>query len=343
MNSIELENCSLTKLVCMILIVFYHSILFWSFNWFVGTPVFSFPLFKYISLWLNTFHIYTFVFVSGYLFYFNSYELNKYSGFSIYLKTRIKRLIIPYLFVSIFWVIPISCFFYKWNWRNIFELFLLGVSPSQLWFLLMLFGVCIIFFILKKIFLNHLFWGIILVLFSYCLSIYLNRFIKNYFQILSVLKFLPFYYMGFKVRQKSNCFFCRIPFFIYFILELLLLLVYIICDSYLKDNARFILKNFILFFLQIVGTLMCFFTIQYISGRIKKIYENKIYIFLKKSTMTIYLYHQQLIYFPIFFLNGIIHPIIHSMITFILSLVGSILISLVLHSRKELRMMIGDN
>jgi fucose 4-O-acetylase-like acetyltransferase len=71
----ELENCSFIKTVLMLCIVLYHSLLFWSGTWFkVISPERIVPAFSYLTTWLNSFHIYGFVLVSGYLFYYVKYE-----------------------------------------------------------------------------------------------------------------------------------------------------------------------------------------------------------------------------------------------------------------------------
>ena len=54
----ELENCNFIKTVLMMLVVFYHSIVFWGGNWFTQNPeVISVPL-NIVADWLNSFHIY---------------------------------------------------------------------------------------------------------------------------------------------------------------------------------------------------------------------------------------------------------------------------------------------
>ncbi len=67
----QLDNCYFIKTVLMIIIVFYHSILFWSESWLTEvTPVFESKSLAVISSWLNSFHVYAFTLVSGYIFYF---------------------------------------------------------------------------------------------------------------------------------------------------------------------------------------------------------------------------------------------------------------------------------
>jgi fucose 4-O-acetylase-like acetyltransferase len=94
-----------------------------------------------LSSWLNTFHIYGFTLVSGYLFYALKYEKGKYEKYLPFIANKCKRLLLPYVFVSLVWAIPFGVFFFRYGAMDILKQYALGTAPSQLWFLLMLFGV----------------------------------------------------------------------------------------------------------------------------------------------------------------------------------------------------------
>lgn len=66
--SVELHNCILIKMVLMLLIVVGHSTIFWTGDWFTCNPVIPSRVLGGLSKWLNSFHTYTFVLVSGYIF-----------------------------------------------------------------------------------------------------------------------------------------------------------------------------------------------------------------------------------------------------------------------------------
>lgn len=61
-----------------------------------------------------------------------------------------KRLLVPFLVVGIMWIIPFEMYFSNKEWNFIFK-YLVGISTSQLWFLLMLFNVFIMAFILNPL------------------------------------------------------------------------------------------------------------------------------------------------------------------------------------------------
>lgn len=60
-------------------------------------------------------HTYTFVAVSGYLYYYNRKEKDKYKNTFLAIKNRIIKLMIPYMGISICWVIPMYILYYIIN------------------------------------------------------------------------------------------------------------------------------------------------------------------------------------------------------------------------------------
>lgn len=94
-KDIELKNIELVKLFLMISVVLYHGMAFWKENWFtVITPEPS-VLLKNIASWLNSFHIYGFTLASGYLFQVLKCEREHYKKFSVFLKKKAQRLLVP--------------------------------------------------------------------------------------------------------------------------------------------------------------------------------------------------------------------------------------------------------
>ena len=65
----------------MLLVVFYHSILFWGGDWFTKDPLVTSKLLDCIAKWLNSFHIYAFTLVSGYIFVISSMKRDSKKSF----------------------------------------------------------------------------------------------------------------------------------------------------------------------------------------------------------------------------------------------------------------------
>lgn len=142
----NLSYCNFAKTVLMLSVVLCHSAAFYGGNWFNAcTVVETNKVLTLLSSWLGTFHVEGFTLISGYIYYYIKYEKDGYQDFGKYIKNKYKRLLVPYIAVSCFWVIPIGAIFYSYSLIDIVKNYALGESPSQLWFLLMLFNVFIIY------------------------------------------------------------------------------------------------------------------------------------------------------------------------------------------------------
>ena len=323
----------------MIIIVIYHSIIFWN-DWLEIVPVYPSEILKQISLWLNSLHIYAFVLVSRYLFYYLRSEKEKYDKFFPFVINKFKRLIVPYIFVSVIYVVPIYCLFFDNDIVTIFDKFGLGISPSQLWFLLMLFLLFMIFYPLSKFFAKHTFVGVVIVLVIYILGLVCGKFTPNIFNIWTACTYVPVFLVGFKLRQCGTNYIRKIPGLIWLILDVGLFVMV----QYLAKYDSFMFKLLGLgfdFILHIIGAIMSFLVLQKLADKAKW-QDSILFDFIAKQSMPIYLLHQQVIYFFIFWLNGLVNPYINASINFIGAMVVSIIISGTLMRFKLTRFLIGE-
>lgn len=95
------------------------------------------------------------------------------------------------------------------------------------------------------------------------------------------------------------------------------------------------------FLLYIIGALMAFVVLQKLATRVNW-EESKVFSFLSKNSMLVYLFHQQIIYVFISLLNGVINPYLHAGINFVGAMAISLLISTVLMKFKWTRFLIGE-
>lgn len=339
-NEKALQNCGFVKTALMLIIVFYHSIVFWSGTWFSAEPVITSLVFDVLSDWMNSFHIYGFVLVSGFLFYHLKFNLGKYQKYSRFIIKKIKRLIVPYAFASVLWVIPISCVFYIFDIRKMIEEYVLGISPSQLWFLLMLFVVFVVYWPLSNFFKERTFIGAGVVLIMYGIGLVWSILLPNYFQLSTALMYIPFFWIGFKLCQFGIEKTMKIPWYVWIFVDVFLFLSKIYVDKI--DGLIFSLLSVGLnFLLHVAGALMAFFVLQKLANCVK--WKNsKIVSIFSKNSMTVYLLHQQIIYFVVFYLNGVLNPYLHAAINFVISLTCSTLISVFLRKFKITRFMVGE-
>lgn len=199
----KLNNISFIKTITMLVVVLYHSMLFYTGNWFtVINPVKVLNYIDYITTFINTYTMPIFVFCSVYLFFYQKRKYNKYNNLLIDIKKRFNRLVIPYIFTSLLWIIPIGIVLFKYTINDIIKKFVLGMSPSQLWFLLMLFIVFIInYFLANKLkFTKNEF---ALTIFITFILNYLSKYIPNYYQICTSFSFLIYFYLGGFIYSNS--------------------------------------------------------------------------------------------------------------------------------------------
>lgn len=135
----------------MIIIVLHHSTLFYSGSWFNILPCSEPNLFlATFSQWLKTFSVEAFTLISGYIYYYKKNEKGEYQIFGQYVRNKAMRLLVPYVAISLLWGIPFNMFFWDFSFVRILDKFGLGESPAQLWFLLMLFDVFVIYDLLLE-------------------------------------------------------------------------------------------------------------------------------------------------------------------------------------------------
>ncbi len=200
----ELDNCTFVKVLLMLLVVIYHSCVFWHGDWFTeATIVQPSKFFQVIPSWLNSFHIWGFTLVSGFIFSYLQ-SIKHYNNIYDLAKKKFRRLIIPYFFICTVWVIPITQYFDHYPISTLITKYLLGTSPSQLWFLLMLFDLFIIAWLSENIFKKNNTTAIVVGTLSYCISIVGAHFLRNYFQIWTAFQYVPVFILGYSLFSKNK-------------------------------------------------------------------------------------------------------------------------------------------
>lgn len=337
----ELNNCNYVKTLLMILVVIYHSCVFWTGNWFVGMSVYQAPLLNYFARWLNSFHIYAFTLISGYIFLFLKYEKGKYKLFKPFLLNKVKRLLVPYIFIVTTWVLPVTVYFFKYDFKTIFHNYILAESPSQLWFLWMLFDVFIIFWLFSDFFKKYNYLGMIVAIVFYILGLAGKEIIPNIFCIWTACQYIVFFWLGFKMSQYTDIFVRKIPACAWLAANLFLCVVtqlFLRGDGVVIELLCLVMK----FFMYITGALMAFTILQWAVWHFR-LGESKILKFLSGKTMVIYLLHQQIIYFIISWLDGEVNPYINVIANFLFAMAGSLVIGVILLKFKLGRFLIGES
>lgn len=194
---------------------------------------------------------------------------------------------------------------------------MLGKSPSQLWFLFMLFWIFVIFGPISNIITNRKKLGLIIILVCYCIGRF-GAFIPNYYCIRTGLMYLPFFYIGFVLRRWKFDWVRSIPSYVYLGVDIGL---------------------FALNILEVVGAVMAFMVLQRICVRIS---DRNIMQSFSKYSMSIYLVHQQLIYFSIGLFGNSVHPGILVILRFMISLFVSYIFAMLMSKTKATRFLVGS-
>ena len=319
----------------MLTVIIGHCVNFWTGTWFtVLTPLEeAYPL-KLLSELVNAFHIYAFALVSGFLFCYLRTELGKYQNFTMFCVTKAKRLLIPYVFICLIWVIPVAIYFNHYSGIELIKRYVLGTNPNQLWFLLMLFWVFMFAWPLSNIFCKHVILSGGIVLGFYCVGVVGNHFIPNVYCIWTGCEYLLFFWIGFQMYNKNDLF-RRIPAFLWDA-------VFAVLFCILTFTQAFgMISSILTIVLHITGAIGAFATLQWIALKIN--WKNsKVFLFLAKRSMPIYLFHQQVIYFVIFWLNGKVNPYVNAAANFVIAMAVSVLISSILMKFKVTRFLIGE-
>lgn len=328
------------RAIAIIIVMIGHSIILYSSNWDLYEPDSPFLFFDYLKRFIDAFQMPLFFSLSGYLYVFSK---TKFSFMGMLLDKSM-RLLIPYLFVGCFYMVPIKMILHYKEYEGmsyvsiLLRCILFGKSNGHLWYLpalFIIFLICNLFFLVVERFLKiqakfHLYAYLILLALSIMTRSFLFElsFEISFFQ--KAIYYLPFFLVGCiictqktivdKANQKNSI---KLASIIVFVL-VAVISVYI--------NKSSVLGSTVL--------VVCIYI--FIPRK-----TNKSMSFIDKNSFGLYLFHSPLIYF-MFVYKPNINPIIFALISFVglgsLALAATLLIRkigfgiLIGEKRKDLRM-----
>lgn len=331
-SKIILSNFRKIRVLGVLLVVLGHSVNIYTDFWNVFTSERSSLLLLNLGKYIYSFHMPLFFFMSGGVFSYCYFEKNKNKIQSV-LFEKAKKLLVPFLFIGIFYMLPIRYFI---GLDEIFKIsvlnFLIGIKTGHLWFLWALFNIFILMFILLKYDYRKM------ILPVYILNI-ISLKSSNYFMVSSTLKYFLWFYIGFifylekkfiyeKIKDQKS----KISLLIKIIIIILLItLTMIKYETFLNSDSlgklvRYNLKNLIAFLL----IIKCYLIFDIFSEKI----NGKCFEKLDKLGFGIYLLHEPLIYLMISKINPLNwNPYICTIIYFGVSLFLSGLITIIYINR----------
>lgn len=331
----ELTIIGSLKTLMMLLVVLYHCAALWSnAGWFNQAPAMTSAFLPVVTEYLNDIHIYVFTFASGYLFYYTNFiKRNEFHAGTV-IKKRFRKLIIPYIIITICWLLPFELIYFQESVLQLLFRFALGTAPRQLWFLLMLFMVNLMFclwisLIKKKLSLRL---GMIILYGVYIGGAFLIRFnVPDIFQIITSLRYLIFFFFGYALCRDGTTLLKKVNIVVVIILHLTVFALVYYLNHYCQHPVRLasvfltplISLSGIVVFYKIVGAVKCRMNRK---DQVQK--QNLIVLLFKKNEFSIYFFHQQWIWVVISLMNyEYISPYCIIVVGFVVSVVLSVLMS----------------
>lgn len=136
-RNIKIKNM---RAFAILLVVLGHSIILYTGWGFIDTSR-VIPNIGILKKFINILEMPLFMSISGFVFYFTMSKKNEFRSF---IWNKIKRLLVPYIFVGAFWMAPIRMIMDVKGWRkgyleNICNNIILQRSTGHLWYLIALF------------------------------------------------------------------------------------------------------------------------------------------------------------------------------------------------------------
>lgn len=180
----------------MLMVVFYHSLCFYTHAW--GAQYLFVPFWQFVASFLNYIDMPAFVFMSGYLYAFMKFEKGKYADNCAFLKDKAKRLIFPYVIWTMFNVLLIP---------STFGVVKILKGYSHLWFLMMLMMVFVIVVISQRFWsrfnLTKYLFCIVSLIFT-ALTISILHIDMGWFCVKQALWYLPYFVLGIVFLQHRQ-------------------------------------------------------------------------------------------------------------------------------------------
>jgi len=279
------------RALAIILVVAGHSMIIYDPSWTTFITINKSVFFYHLKEFINTIQMPLFFSISGFLFY-KSITKTKKDSLIPFIRNKFSRIIIPYLIVSLLWLIPIRLFvdYSGYHDKSIINIItsciLFCKDNGHLWFLPSLFFIFIIMYLFSPL---QQKWNIKkkLILFAFLVLLTrLSSFVPNVFNLPLVLMFCMYFYIGIIIRefyetikQLSNKFKTTIKF--------LLLFFAVFCISLFGFNLLKV-TSIVNMFMAVSGIVLLYLAMPDKS--------NKVIEFIDKNSFGIYLFHSPIVY-----------------------------------------------
>ncbi|AWZ50063.1 hypothetical protein C3495_14565 (plasmid) [Clostridiaceae bacterium 14S0207] len=300
----KLEDYTMLRVIGILLVILAHATHGYTTGWVYECTVKS-DFFRRLTRYVYSFHMPLFLFISGGVYYFCRKTLKKYDNLGGFLLNKSKRLLIPYIFVGCFYLVPIRMYLNICThpgityFHALFNQIIRVQIPGGLWYVVMLFNVFILFRIFEKWFDSNPFITNILI---FAFLYYRSPKITNQYQISRtcfhiVYFYLGYYFEGHKQQILTYINKLKYPFVTFFI-------THFICFVFMRKCLRnpypyFSWRMFNLGFrimVPVLGIAFCYLGVIHILEKKPNLIHNSKVKFIDKNNFIIYLFHEPIIY-----------------------------------------------
>ena len=332
----ELSLSGPMKALAILLVVMTHACSIYTGHWFTAPAEESATLGLFAN-WLGTVQVPLFMLISGYIWGYLKLETSRYGNSLKVLRKKCARLLVPYLFVSIIWAVPFWVYFNGWS--DVVKKFVLGAGPSQLWFLLMLFVVFVMFEAFATVGGKKALQPRNVLLFSVAVFVagaILGKFLPlSCFQVSAACAYAPIFALGCAARQVDTGRFWG-PTWPFLLIGNLAFFALGNCSG---GGIPAAILPCITLASRLCGALLA----ARVFGSMRAVLEKVKGGLLDRNSFGVYLFHQQLIWVVLCFVNVAgVPPVAVAALCFLLSLAVSAAIAEVLSRFRVTRFLIGQ-
>lgn len=293
----------------IILVLLAHSTHLYTTGWAYSSPYHS-NFFNLLTWYIYSFHMPLFVFISGAVFNYTTSN-GEYENFHALIKKKALRLMVPYLFVGLLYMIPIRMViaYYKGvSYKSLVIDFLTTIGSGHLWYLYVLFILTIIFWFLKPIIKEKNYRIILLMA---IVLYFISPRLPIIFLVGATAHFFIYFYLGYLFQENEEkvlkCF-QRVSYLmiIYvFIVQLIFFFLMRILAEYQINLAITACLMLFEIFLAIIGIVLMYLIVNKIMSLSKNIFSFWPLTAIKKYNMSIYLLHEPIIFAILSYLASI--------------------------------------
>jgi len=241
---------------------------------------------------------------------------------SNFLKRKAYRLLVPLLFIGIFFLTPIRIVLHMASFRDAIITF---NNMAHLWFLIALFYIFVFFYLIRNTIGKLNIWIGFVILYVFTISTI------HYLQLNSAQDFVIYFYLGYVVYSHREKFITSNKFL------LLFFVLHVITAALVLNGIK----------IGIIAALVSVMTIYIFCNRIvykyPSILDNSVFQVLNRNSMLIYLFHEPLIYIVLVYLIPITtNPVIIVSCSFGISILVSLALSKIVWASRYLRFLTGN-